>query len=206
MRSAGSSHANLGPAEPAGMTDVGMRMSSLLPALTMSSRSRKRYEPTRSGFNERLQASNEVPVEQHVHLLGCRRRDGVDSQHDVIGAFLGQRQADDRALAARDAHGDALEVRSRPPAPVEHAVPFTGFNAGGFTVRDCLPRHVPRQPEIHRDAERGERRDRGDAPGDRDHRRPPQDRRVASRPRARRGRPHDRHARRQQRRTDRRAW
>jgi hypothetical protein len=69
MRSAGLSHANLGPAELAGMTDDGIRMSSLLPADTILAHAQP-VGTDALGIPREPQASDEMPVEEHVHVFG----------------------------------------------------------------------------------------------------------------------------------------
>ena len=89
-----------------------------------------------------------MAVEQHVYLLRRVRRNRIESEDEIVGSALGERQSDHRSIRERDSHGDVLEVGRRPSAAVEGAVAISRFDARRLTVRDRLPDHIPRHPQV----------------------------------------------------------
>ena len=93
-------------------------MSSLLPRLTMLLAQPQSGTSRRArGSTTRLQASDEVPVEQHVHLP--RESSGRRDRAAARGRRRVARGSGRRTTARsprRDAHRDALDVRRRPAA------------------------------------------------------------------------------------------
>ena len=89
-----------------------------------------------------------MAVEEHVNGFGSRRRDGVETQHQVVAAALWKRNPDRRPAGNAVARRDSFVVRRRPAIAVEDAIALTGFDTRRLVVGDGLAQDEPGHAEV----------------------------------------------------------